>query len=269
MKLAFWSSQKGQGNVTSNMIALSTVIASQYDYKMILMQTQYKDNNLWAPFYRLKSHFQLDEFGDTGVDALVRLIKTEPLSPAILHNCSVSILEDKLCLLPETTKLNQSLYEDQITNMIGYILKNMDVSYDITMVDTIYGTNTITDLVLSESDYIIVCVSQNIYQLNSLFQRMELPSHKIFYLFGNYEEDSKYNIKYLRKKYSISAKQSAIIPKNVRFMDAINDGDVLKFFNRNKGVTKEECDYRFFKEVEKAAQKLLKFIELKKRGAVI
>lgn len=268
MKLAFWSNLKGQGNVTSNMIAVSMMIAFHYNYKNILLQTQYKENNLYYPLFGAKNHKSYDEFGDTGMDALVRLIKTEPLNSGTLHNCSVSIFEERLSLLPATTKLNQSLYEDQISNMIGYILNNMSLSYDITMVDTYSGQNHITDKVLSEADYIIVCLSQNIFQLELLSQQMELPRHKIFYLFGNYDCDSKYNIQYLRRKYSIPMNQSAVIPRNVRYMDAINEGEVLKFYSKNEGVTKEECDYNFFYEVEKASHKLIKFIGLKKGEAI-
>jgi hypothetical protein len=104
---------------------------------------------------------------------------------------------------------------------------------------------------MADSDLVVVNLSQNMGMLDIFFPYYrELIRSKVFYLFGNYDVDSKYNINNIRRRYwkEITLVNSGVIPYNTEFLDAQCDGRVCEFIRENLGCNKNDHNRFFIKK---------------------
>lgn len=258
MKITFWSPVHGQPRTTSNLLVTALYSTLHYNMTNIITQTNFDMNNLEAPLVGTKTN-QYEFFQDVGIDALARSIKSAPLDKENFYNCSISLLNKRLNLLAGTTKSNQEFFENDMEKVINKILKSAEQYYDIVFIDTNSGKNGFTMQVLEKSDLVVINLSQNISIINNFFNEYEFDPKKTFYLIGNYDRNSRNNIRNLRKQYKLlNSSNSSVIPYNTEFLDAQSDGQLIDFITRNIGVTKLDGNKYFMDKVAEASKKILK-----------
>jgi cellulose biosynthesis protein BcsQ len=256
----------GQAGTTSNLLAIAIVNSLEYHYKNLITQTHFSLNNLEAPLLTKTSLFTSEFYMDVGIDALSRSIKSEKLDTTIIEDSTISLLEKKLNLLPGTTKLNRELYEGDISKTISNILHATATCHDIVFIDTNSGDNKLSMNLLQSVDLIVVNLSQNKSLIEDYILNYNFNNKKVFYLFGNYDKNSKYNIKNLMKSYSwLNKNNSGVIPYNTEYKDAISDGQVISFFFRNSSCDKEDCNGYFMYEINSTIKKMVKFAGIERR----
>lgn len=266
MKIAFWSNVHGQSGTTSNLMAIAVMSTLLYQYKNLVTQTHFNMNNLEVPLVSTSSRADKELFMDLGIDALTRCIKSAPLNAEVFESCSISLLDKNLNLLPGTTKDNREIFENDISKTISGILHAASKYHDLVFVDTNSGKNELTMKIIKDSDIVIVCLNQNKSMLEDYFRNYEIQDKKVFYLIGNYDDHSRYNLHNLRKCFSwLKSDNSAIIPYNTEYMDAQSDGQVIQYVLKNLDCDKDDYNYYFINQVKLAVNKLLKYTGIERR----
>lgn len=265
MKVTFWSNVQGQGGTTSNLLAVAVMSTLLYQYKIMVIQTHFNLNNLEASLVStLKSDREV--FMDLGIDALTRYIKSAPLDKEVIESCSISLLNKHLNLLPGTLKDNRNIYENDMNKTIKGILRAASKYHDFVFIDTNSGINDLSMKIIKDSDIVVVCLNQNKRILEDYVNISKIGGKKVFYLIGNYDYYSRYNLYNLRKSFSwLKNNNSAIIPYNTEYMDAQSDGQVIQFMLKNMDCDKEDNNGYFIKQVKLAVNKLMKYIEIERR----
>lgn len=266
MKIAFWSNMHGQTGTTSNLISIAVMSTILYQLNNMVTQTHFNLNNLESPLLCKTSVNAQEYLMDVGMDALARNIKSAPLDKDIIENCSLSLLDKQLSLLPGTTKINRSIYEYDMNKTILSILYEVANYHDIVFIDTNSGQNELTMKVLQNADLVVVNLSQNRNSLNDYAMNYEFRGKKVFYLIGNYDNNSRYNLKNLRKSFPwLKSKNVAVIPYNTEFMDAQSDGQVIPYMMKNIDCDKEDKNAYFIHEVKVAVNKIMKYAGIERR----
>lgn len=262
MKIAYWGLVHGQSRITSNMLAIAVVTTILSDYKTLITGTHFTLNNLEGPLIGYQSSKHKEEyFRDVGVDALIRSLKSAPLDEETIENCCFSLLNNRLSLLPGTMKNNKDYFHEDMEKLVINMLRYIEAFHDFVFIDTNSGLNDLTHKVIEEADLLVINLNQNIMMLNQILKEPMLDGKKIFYLIGNYDKASKYNIHNLRRMYKkLNNKNSSVIPYNTEFQDAICDGKILDFIKSNLHCRKDDRNYYFMEQIKIASMKILKLI---------
>ncbi len=269
LKVAFWSNFNGQNGTTSNMLATSIMAVLLDKSKVFIGQSHYHLNNLENPLLLVSKRDRKAYLMNVGIDAIVRAIKSTYLDEDIIENCSLSYMNKKLILLPSTVKSNYGIYEEDLDKTIISILQAVNKYHDMVFMDVNSRQNSITNKILDNVDLIVINLSQNLTVLNDYEENFlsQFQNKNVIYVFGNYNPDSLYNIKNLKKRYSwLKSKNVGLIPYNVEFMDSMSDGKIIPFFYKNINCDNHDTNYYFIKEVKKTTN-LIQNIRDKKVAA--
>lgn len=263
MKALFWAPVHGQPGTTSNVLVTSLITGLHFRKKGIITQSQFNYNNLEAPLIDANSdNIQFRKFfSEIGIDALARNFKCEKLTKDWLGNCCTEIPNSNMVLLPGTTQTIRETFDYEMDKVLPPLLKAMEEHIGIIFVDTSSGSNHLSLKLMENADIVIVNLCQNINVIDLYFNKYKdtLPE-KIFYLFGNYDYRSKYNLSNLRKRYGkyINSKNSGVIPYNTGFRDSQIDGKVAEFLRLNLNSKRNDPNYYFMQKAIRSTEKMLK-----------
>lgn len=264
MKVLFWSPIHGQAGTTSNIIAASLIAGMEFRKKVVLTQTHFNYNNLEAPIVGSNSSNKDSKnyFMDVGLDALVRCFKAAKLTKETLENCCISLSNTNMLLLPGTTKINRETFDYEMENVMGNLIRSIDEVAGNVFVDISSGENQLSQKLIADSDITVINLSQNMGIADIYFKHYkdQMPKGKLFYLFGNYDNKSKYNINNIRRIYhkDITIKNSGVIPYNTAYLDAQCDGKVVDFIRNNLHCSKDDENYYFIHKAVSATEKIFK-----------
>jgi hypothetical protein len=266
MKVVYWSPIHGQAGTTSNIITTSLIAGIEYRKKILLTQTQFNYNNLEAPFVGSNSSNRASKnyFMDVGLDTLIRCFKAAKIDKETLENCCISPSNTNLLLLSGTTKINRETFDHEMESVMIYLLRNLEEVYGNIFVDISSGDNQLSQILIADADITVVNLCQNIGVTELYFKNFKdviaFKPGKVFFLIGNYDCKSKYNISNLRRKYhqDITPSNSGVIPYNTGFHDAQCDGKAVEFIRNNLHCTKEDDNHYFIQKAKSAAEKILK-----------
>ena len=256
----------GQTGTTSNLLSIAVMSTLKYQLKNMVAQTHFNLNNLEAPLVSTSGAIAKEYLMDVGIDALARSIKSFPLDNDIIENCSISLLNKHMNLLPGTTKNNRDIYEYDISKTITSILHAAANYHDIVFIDTNSGRNELTMKILQNVDLIVVNLSQNKSILDDYTMNYEFRDKKVFYLIGNYDCNSRYSLKNMQKPFHwMKNINTAVIPYNTEYMDAQSDGQVIQFMMKNMNCDKDDSNAYFIREVIIAVNKIMKYAGIERR----
>lgn len=259
MKIVSWSTVHGKSGTTANLLAVAMYSIIKGNIKnCIVTQTNFSMNNLEAPLVGYMMP-EANLFQDIGLDALSRSIKAGPLNEKNFYNSSISLMDNKLNLLPGTTICSKEYYENDMEKVINNIILYAEKYYDAVYIDTNSGKNELSQKVIEKADLIIVNLPQNKKVLDNYFKEYIFNRRNVFFLIGNYDRRSKYNLNYIRKHYKMmDSSNSAVIPYCVEFNDALSDGSLIDFFSCNINTDKEDPISYFINNVGLATKRILK-----------
>lgn len=260
MKIAFWSNVHGQAGITSNAIAISILSAIE-KHTVALLQSHFTLNNLSLPLLGLD--IIPESFRDSGIDALIRDIKSKPLSKDTVVTDAISVpgLNRRYNLYVGTGKMNEKDYEREMINMQEPIYNSLAEFHDYVFVDVRSGYRDLSKQILDTSNLVVVCLDQNTHVIDRYFEN-PIEADNICYIIGNYDKDSKYNLRNLIKKYPQLKKKTAVIAHNSEFMDSQNDGTTVQFMLKNYNCKAESSNYEFMQSVYSC----MKLLGIKERG---
>jgi len=235
------------------MIAVATVAVLQYNIKALLVQTHFCLNNLERSLIGYQR--DPDSLIDIGIDELARSPKLANLDKETIYNCSINALKN-LHLLPGTLRHRED-YERSTAPKLNRIVTSAEKFYDIIFIDTNAGNSQTSMDMLHAADLIVVNLSQNIFVIDKYFEDYNFDPDKTFYLIGDYEKDSKYNLFNLKSKYEFfNNKNIGVIPHCVFYKDAQSSENALRFIRSNIDCNKGPNAY-FIKAIKEASEMIL------------
>ncbi|NLK75112.1 MAG: hypothetical protein GX288_07485 [Clostridiales bacterium] len=266
MKITFWSPYPGQAGTTSNILAVSLITTLLYKKPILLTQTHFNYSNLERPLVgsNLRISETSDYFMDMGLDALIRYFKAAKLNNDIIENCCISLPKTSLRLLPGTCKTNRESFEYEMNNIIVNLFRVMERSGNIIFTDVSSGDNPISLKIINASDLLVINLNQNISLLDNFFNKYNnVPANKVFYLIGNYDKNSKYNINNIRRRYRkyINIHNSGVVPYNTKYLDALCDGNIIEFFLDNLKCTKKDLNWYFINHIKVTSKKIMEITD--------
>lgn len=251
--ILYWSPYHGQGQ-TSNLHATALIMSMLYKKKTLLMQTHFAMNNLEGPLVgmNIKGKRLVEDqiFQDIGLDAAVTFTNMDQLNYNVLESCCFTFPETSLLLLPGTQTKNKETFHWDIGKSVVRVIENANECVDMIFVDANSGNDELSLHLMKAADLIVINLTQRKYILDNFFDRYGdyfINKDNVFYLFGDYDENSSYNIDNCRLKYRkyIKKNNSGTIPYSTQYMDAQNEGDAIKFIK--EGLRKDKKERNFIR----------------------
>ncbi len=235
-KILFWSPFHGQGQ-TCNLQVTSLIMSLLYKKKLLLMQTHFCNNNLESPLvgYNVDSEINQSEiFCGIGLDMAVTYSKMKKIDRKQLESCCLTFPNTSLFLLPGTQTQCRETFDRDIARSIAGFIQDTDECVDLVMIDSNSGNDILSLNLIEMADLVVINLTQRKYVINKFFEDygdLFIQNKKVFYLFGDYDENSSYNISNCRRKYPkyIKDSNSGVIPYCTKLMDAQNEGSILSF----------------------------------------
>lgn len=271
--VAFWSDEKRETGQTLSMVALSTYMAIEHNFKILNVSTNFKDDTLEKCYWNLQKETSfIKKITETekvvglesGIEGLVKIIKSNKTTPNIVSNYSKVIFNDRLDILcAPTTKVYSEYLE--IAKMYPDILQVANRSYDLVFVDISKKMDEQeANHILEIADVIIVNITQKLQIIDEFFTLKEennfFKNNNVLLNIGRYDRFSKYNVKnvsrYLRMKNDVLA-----IPYNTLFFEACSEGKVAEFFLRLRNADTEDRNGVLIQEVDRMSKVLLSKIQ--------
>lgn len=271
--VAFWSDEKRETGQTLSMVALSTYMAIEHNFKILNVSTNFKDDTLEKCYWNLQKETSFIKkiteseqvVGlEAGIEGLVKIIKSNKTTPNIVSNYSKVIFNDRLDILcAPTTKVYSEYLE--IAKMYPDILQVANRSYDLVFVDISKKMDEQeANHILEIADVIIVNITQKLQIIDEFYTLKEennfFKNNNVLLNIGRYDRFSKYNVKnisrYLRMKNDVLA-----IPYNTLFFESCSEGKVAEFFLRLRNADTEDRNGVLIQEVDRMSKVLLSKIQ--------
>ena len=261
MRIVYWSPLSGQSGTTSNIMATSIMSILKLKKKVLLINAQHDKHSMENALIGFMSSEMLE---DIGIDVLLRNMKINQVNADTIKNASFSFFGEQLDFLPGTTK-EKNQFEKDMLQSFNRILDIANSIYDYVFIDIGSGMNEINIKVIDVAEQVVVNLPQSRVPIES-FMREDNPltihKDKFIYLIGNYNCNSRYNIKNLVRSFHDFKGKISAIPFNVDYLDAISDSEVIRFIQKNNIISHGKNKF-FIKEVDKA----VKLIGKKKGGS--
>lgn len=204
--VTFWSDGREQTGKTLSIAAISTYMAVEHNYRILIISTGYRDDTLNQCFWKekkAKRNFGLfgpntNEILEEGIVGLAKVVKSNKLSPENITNYTKIIFKDRLEVL-QGFRGETSDY-DELEKTYPDIINLANSYYDLVFIDLDNEMNSsIREMILANSDLIVANISQRLTSIDRFMETREktpiLNSKKTLLLIGKYDKFSKYSIK--------------------------------------------------------------------------
>lgn len=265
MLVAFYSDVRGNAGTTSNLCCLATFLAVRKKQKILLWENHTNWNMIRdnvTPRTKLSLLFEsLDSYHMNGSKELFcRLQSKENLDLSCqVQELAKELYPDSLYYL-ENRQIKDSLFEKEIGRILPQFLKLCKESEDLIFMDLQDSSKDSTKYILEHADLVVFNLMQHVKSFDRLFSNNNSMSN-IRYLIGNYQPNSKINIKNIGRRYKIPIMDIAMIPYNTLCREAMSEGRLIEFITSNVGCGREDSNYSFIYAVEQAAEMLSDAVE--------
>lgn len=267
--IAFWSDEEKETGQTMSMVALSTYMAIEHNYKILNVSTSFKDNTLESSYWDLQKIEQLvktiskntNAVGlESGVEGLIKIINSNKTSTNIVSNYTKVVFKDRLDVLCAAKTQNYEEYRE-IAQLYPNILQVANRSYDLVFVDISKRMpKEQVKQILEIANVVIVNMTQRLKTIDDFINLREenefFKGKNILVNIGRYDKFSKYNVKnitrYMREKKDVHA-----IPYNTLFFESCSEGKVAEFFLKLRRVEQEDRNAVFVEETSRLAKDLI------------
>lgn len=271
--VTFWNSSKQQAGQTMSIAAIATYMAIEHNYKILVISTTDREDSFRRCFWEeKKGKKNLGIFGpnasleiENGVEGLVRVIRSNKITPEVITNYTKVVFKDRLeFLLGSESRIKGENSTDNIDIKSVYpdIISMANQYYDIVLVDLDENIGEETKkTILHQSDILVVNIGQRLRDVEKFYELRQKTSmynsKKTILIIGRYDKFSKYNAKnisrYLGEKNKIQT-----IPYNTLFFEASEEAGVPDLFLRfKKNLDPEDRNAFFIEEVKRATENII------------
>lgn len=265
--VTFWNSEREETGKTLAIAAISTHMAIEHNYKILVISTGHKDTTLDRCFWEEKKKTKnLGLFGpntniaiEDGIVGLETMMKSNRISPEQITNYTKIIFKDRLEILPSFK--GEKIEYDELKMNYPDIINLANNYYDLVFVDLDDELGEeLKNQILESSNIIIADLNQRLSSINRFMKIREdfplLNSKKTLLLIGRYDKYSKYTIKNITR-YMGEKNKVSTIPYNTLFFEAAEEAKLPDFFLRLRRIDEDDRNSFFLTEVKRAADNII------------
>lgn len=265
--VTFWSDGREQTGKTLSIAAISTYMAVEHNYRILIISTGYRDDTLNQCFWKekkAKRNFGLfgpntNEILEEGIVGLAKVVKSNKLSPENITNYTKIIFKDRLEVL-QGFRWETSDY-DELEKTYPDIINLANSYYDLVFIDLDNEMNpSIREMILANSDLIVANISQRLTSIDRFMETREntpiLNSKKTLLLIGKYDKFSKYSIKNITR-YMGEKNKVSTIPYNTLFFEACEEAKLPDLIFNLRKIDEEDINGFFLSEVKRTSENIM------------
>lgn len=265
--VTFWSDGREQTGKTLSIAAISTYMAVEHNYRILIISTGYRDDTLNQCFWKekkAKRNFGLfgpntNEILEEGIVGLAKVVKSNKLSPENITNYTKIIFKDRLEVL-QGFRGETSDY-DELEKTYPDIINLANSYYDLVFIDLDNEMNpSIREMILANSDLIVANISQRLTSIDRFMETREntpiLNSKKPLLLIGKYDKFSKYSIKNITR-YMGEKNKVSTIPYNTLFFEACEEAKLPDLIFNLRKIDEEDINGFFLSEVKRTSENIM------------
>ena len=265
--VTFWSDGREQTGKTLSIAAISTYMAVEHNYRILIISTGYRDDTLNQCFWKekkAKRNFGLfgpntNEILGEGIVGLAKVVKSNKLSPENITNYTKIIFKDRLEVL-QGFRGETSDY-DELEKTYPDIINLANSYYDLVFIDLDNEMNpSIREMILANSDLIVANISQRLTSIDRFMETREntpiLNSKKTLLLIGKYDKFSKYSIKNITR-YMGEKNKVSTIPYNTLFFEACEEAKLPDLIFNLRKIDEEDINGFFLSEVKRTSENIM------------
>ena len=266
--VTFWNSGKEQTGKTLSIAAISTYMAIEHNYRILVISTGKGDKTLDRCFWEEKKvKKNLGLFGpnthvamEEGISGLIKIMRSNKLEAENITNYTKIVFKDRLEIL-QTYKGSQEDYKD-LCKMYPDIINLANNYYDLVLVDLDAEVDEeTTKQILDASNLVVVNLSQRLSSINNFIELRDkqpmFATKKTLLLIGRYDKFSKYTIKNI-SRYMGEKNKVSTIPYNTLFFEATEEAKVPDLFLKlRKTVDEEDRNGFFIAEVGRTVENII------------
>lgn len=265
--VTFWSDGREQTGKTLSIAAISTYMAVEHNYRILIISTGYRDDTLNQCFWKekkVKRNFGLfgpntNEILEEGIVGLAKVVKSNKLSPENITNYTKIIFKDRLEVL-QGFRGETSDY-DELEKIYPDIINLANSYYDLVFIDLDNEMNpSIREMILANSDLIVANISQRLTSIDRFMETREntpiLNSKKTLLLIGKYDKFSKYSIKNITR-YMGEKNKVSTIPYNTLFFEACEEAKLPDLIFNLRKIDEEDINGFFLSEVKRTSENIM------------
>lgn len=265
--VTFWSDGREQTGKTLSIAAISTYMAVEHNYRILIISTGYRDDTLNQCFWKekkVKRNFGLfgpntNEILEEGIVGLAKVVKSNKLSPENITNYTKIIFKDRLEVL-QGFRGETSDY-DELEKTYPDIINLANSYYDLVFIDLDNEMNpSIREMILTNSDLIVANISQRLTSIDRFMETREntpiLNSKKTLLLIGKYDKFSKYSIKNITR-YMGEKNKVSTIPYNTLFFEACEEAKLPDLIFNLRKIDEEDINGFFLSEVKRTSENIM------------
>ena len=265
--VTFWSDGREQTGKTLSIAAISTYMAVEHNYRILIISTGYRDDTLNQCFWKekkVKRNFGLfgpntNEILEEGIVGLAKVVKSNKLSPENITNYTKIIFKDRLEVL-QGFRGETSDY-DELEKTYPDIINLANSYYDLVFIDLDNEMNpSIREMILANSDLIVANISQRLTSIDRFMETREntpiLNSKKTLLLIGKYDKFSKYSIKNITR-YMGEKNKVSTIPYNTLFFEVCEEAKLPDLIFNLRKIDEEDINGFFLSEVKRTSENIM------------
>ena len=265
--VTFWNDGREQTGKTLSIAAISTYMAIEHNYRILIISTGYRDDTLNQCFWKekkVKRNFGLfgpntNEILEEGIVGLAKVVKSNKLSPENITNYTKIIFKDRLEVL-QGFRGETSDY-DELEKTYPDIINLANSYYDLVFIDLDNEMNSsIREMILANSDLIVANISQRLTSIDRFMETREktpiLNSKKTLLLIGKYDKFSKYSIKNITR-YMGEKNKVSTIPYNTLFFEACEEAKLPDLIFNLRKIDEEDINGFFLSEVKRTSENIM------------
>ena len=280
--IAFWSDEEKETGQTMSMVALSTYMSIEHNYRVLNVSANFKENTLENSYwdsYRAENLLKtiskdMEEANklrqssfESGIEGLVRVINSNKTSNNIVSSYSKVVFKDRLDVLCATKTQSYEEYSN-ICELYPEILKAANRDYDMVFIDISRRMKPeCVEKILDVADLIIVNITQRQRTLDKILELKDQGNfgrNKYLINIGRCDGFSKYNLKNIERY--LREKNVNCIPYNTLYFEACSEGKVAEFFLRLRRIDEEDRNHIFIDECKQFTNNIifkLKMLQVK------
>lgn len=255
-----WSPIAGKGASTSNVIALSSLMALDHSNKSLLINPQTEQSLLEELYGNINDN---NEMNYGGVVTLKNLIKSKLFKPDVISDYTTTIYRSNLEFLSASQFMNADDEEEIQQFSLGMILSASNSNYDLTWIDAPSGINSLSEFILKQADLVLVNLPQDKSAIHKFYKDYSkyLKDKAYLILIGNYDALASYSTRNIRRTHKI---QDVMLPVlyATDYKNAVNQNTVSEFFVRIRKTNKGESIYSYIHSLREVNQTILKELDL-------
>lgn len=256
MVIVFQGTQEGKHGTAAAMVTAAAFQMARSNKKIAIMSfcDNEKKNNIENFAFTAENMPDIGnplmelgdfEFNDTGIDALIRRSETGVLSKEHFSTCCMPAIKmtHGLDVIGTT---NSEEFENDIAarfDVAKGVINMANEIYNFVFVLADSQHKDLTEKLDIVADKVVVIVRQAKADAELGFSP-EI-AEKVSLLVADYEDESAYSVRYLKKGYKV--KKLYVMPHSVAYRDASTNGSLVRFALRNASLdeTKGDINYGF------------------------